>query len=205
MGAGGSPTGTMTQAAAQNIADTFAAQSSVFGAENSTWDSSFGTSPVGHQLAQVAMLIEAGIPSQTYVVTLSGFDTHGNEASTQDPLLQQIDAGLQDFFQVINAGSRANDVFVYFTSEFGRQQTANASKGCDHGQAGIDMIIGGGVKGGLYGQAPNTAPSARLDDALVPTVDFRCVYATILNRLSGNSTASGEILLQPFEDLGFFG
>jgi uncharacterized protein (DUF1501 family) len=150
------------------------------------------------------MLIHAGIPSQTCVVTLTGFDTHGNEEPTQDPLLSQIETALKDFFAIIGAGPRADDVFVYFTSEFGRQQTANASAGCDHGQAGTDIVVGGGVKGGLYGHAPNTAPSARLDDALVPTVDFRSVYAAILNRLAGNTELSSEVLLRSFEDLSFF-
>lgn len=204
MGKGGSLTGTMQQAAAQSIADTFEAQTSVFTATNATWESSFGTAPLGHQLAQAAMLIEAGIPCQTYVATLTGFDTHGSETGTQSSLLSMIDTALEDFFAVVDAGPRAGDVFVYFTSEFGRQQTSNASAGCDHGQAGTDILIGGGVKGGLYGQAPNTAPAARLDDALVPTVDFRCVYATILNHLSGNTTTSSTVLRQPFEDLGIF-
>lgn len=205
MGAHGSDTGTTQQAAALSIADTFDAQSTVFAAANSAWDSSFGSAPVGHQLAQAAMLIEAGIPCQTYVVTLTGFDTHGDESDLQSPLLSQIDTGLQDFFNVINAGPRAGDVFVHFTSEFGRQQTANASAGCDHGQAGTDFIVGGGVKGGLYGQAPLTDPADRLDDALIPTVDFRSVYATVLNRLAGNTTTSGTVLFGPYEDLGFFG
>ena len=204
MGAGGSVTGTTGQAAARNIADTFTAQSSVLAASNNAWNSSFGSDPLGHQLAQAAMLIEAGIPSQTYVATLSGFDTHGNETSTQSPLLSQIDTALKNFFGVVGAGPRKNDVFVHLTSEFGRQQTANASSGCDHGQAGIDVIVGGGVKGGIYGTAPKTAPAARLDDALVPTVDFRCVYATVLNRLARNKTTSATVLLKAFEDLGFF-
>ena len=150
------------------------------------------------------MLVNAGIPSQTYVVTLGGFDTHGDEADTQATLFGQLDAALGQFFGVVGAGPRANDVFVYATSEFGRQQTANGSAGCDHGQAGVDIIVGGGVHGGLYGQAPLTAPESRLDDALVPTVDFRSVYATILNRLGRSSNTSKSVLATQFEDLGIF-
>ncbi len=205
MGADGSLSGTMQQAAAQSIADTFDAQATVYAAANSAWDTSFGSTSAGFQLAQAAMLIEAGIPCQTYVVTLGGFDTHGTETEQQSPLLSQIDTALQDFFGVISAGPRAGDVFVHFSSEFGRQQTANASHGCDHGQAGTDIIVGGGVVGGLYGEAPATAPADRLDDAIVPTVDFRCVYTTVINHLSGNTTTSETVLFQPYEDLGFFG
>jgi uncharacterized protein (DUF1501 family) len=204
MGGGGAARGTMTRASAFAIADTFVAQSRVFAASDAAVAAGFDSTDVGQQLAQVALLIDAGIPSQTYVVTLGGFDTHGSEDSAQPTLYGQLDAALGQFFGVVGAGPRANDVFVYATSEFGRQQTANGSAGCDHGQAGVDIFVGGGVRGGLYGEAPSSAPAARLDDALVPTVDFRSVYATILNHLGRNSTSSTAVLARHFEDLGVF-
>ena len=194
----------MTRSSELAIADTFAAQSKVFAASDDAVAAEFDSTDVGQQLAQVAMLIDAGIPSQTYVVTLGGFDTHGEEDGTQPTLFGQLDAALGQFFDVIGAGPRANDVFVYATSEFGRQQTANGSAGCDHGQAGVDLVVGGGVRGGLYGEAPTSAPGARLDDALVPTVDFRSVYATILNHLGRSSATSTTVLFKHFEDLGIF-
>ncbi len=204
MGRGAAPRGTMTHAAEVAITDTFAAQAKIFAANNNTLDATFDSSDAAQQLAQVAMLIEAGIPSQTYVVTLGGFDTHGSEDSMQPTLFGQLDAALGEFFSAIDAGPRAKDVFVYATSEFGRQQTANGSAGCDHGQAGVDILVGGGVRGGLYGEAPKTAPAARLDDALVPTVDFRSVYATILNRLGRDTSMGTRVLFRHFEDLGIF-
>ena len=129
MGRGAAPRGTMTHAAEVAIADTFAAQAKVFAANNNALDATFDSSDAAQQLAQVAMLIEAGIPSQTYVVTLGGFDTHGSEDATQPTLFGQLDAALGEFFTAIGAGPRAKDVFVYATSEFGRQQTANGSAG----------------------------------------------------------------------------
>jgi uncharacterized protein (DUF1501 family) len=204
MGREGAARGTMTRSSELAIADMFTAQSKVFAAFNKSVAAGFASSDVAQQLAQVALLIDAGIPSQTYVVTISGFDTHGGEDSAQPTLFGQLDAGLGSFFDVIGAGHRANDVFVYATSEFGRQQTANGSAGCDHGQAGVDIIVGGGVRGGLYGEAPKTAPGARLDDALVPTVDFRSVYATILNRLGRSHKTGTAVLDKHFEDLGVF-
>ena len=204
MGGGGAARDTMTRSSELAIADTFVAQSKVFAASDDAVATGFGSSDVGQQLAQVAMLVDADIPSQTYVVTIGGFDTHGDEDNAQPGLFGQLDAALGQFFDVIGAGPRANDVFVYATSEFGRQQTANGSAGCDHGQAGVDIIVGGGVRGGLYGEAPLSAPKARLDDALVPTVDFRSVYATILNHLGRSSTTSTAVLARHFEDLGIF-
>jgi uncharacterized protein (DUF1501 family) len=204
MGESDATRGTMTRSSELAIADTFDAQSKVFAASDAAVAAGFDSTDVGQQLAQVALLVDAGIPSQTYVVTLSGFDTHGEEDGVQPALFGQLDSALGQFFDVIGAGPRANDVFVYATSEFGRQQTANGSAGCDHGQAGVDLIVGGGVHGGLYGEAPSTAPEARLDDALVPTVDFRSVYATILNHLGRSSATSTTVLKRHFEDLGLF-
>jgi uncharacterized protein (DUF1501 family) len=204
MGGPGARRGTMSRSAETAIADTFAAQSKVYAASDDAVAAKFADAELSQQLAQVAMLINAGIPSQTYVVTLGGFDTHGDEAATQAALYGQLDTALNQFFSVIDAGLRASDVFVYATSEFGRQQTANGSNGCDHGQASIDILVGGGVHGGLYGQAPASDPASRLDDALVPTVDFRSVYATILNRLGRSSAVGNQVLSKPFEDLGIF-
>jgi uncharacterized protein (DUF1501 family) len=204
MGGDGAARGTMTRSSEVAIADTFAAQSKVFAASDDAVAAGFDNTDVGQQLAQVALLVDAGIPSQTYVVTIGGFDTHGEEDGTQPTLYGQLDSALGQFFDVVGAGPRANDVFVYATSEFGRQQTANGSAGCDHGQAGVDLIVGGGVHGGLYGEAPASAPGARLDDALVPTVDFRSVYATILNHLGRSPSTSTPVLFKHFEDLGVF-
>jgi uncharacterized protein (DUF1501 family) len=205
MGGGGATRGTMTRSSELAIEDMFTAQSKVFAASDNAVATGFGSSDVGQQLAQVALMVDAGIPSQTYVVTIGGFDTHGSEDTAQPTLFSQLDTALGQFFDVVGVGPRANDVFVYATSEFGRQQTANGSAGCDHGQAGVDIIVGGGVHGGLYGEAPDTSPGARLDDALVPTVDFRSVYATILNHLGRSSSMGTAVLARHFEDLGVFG
>ena len=200
----GAPAGSPTRAAELSLRDTFAAQSTVFASWDDSVNSTFGSSSVSQQLAQAAMLIKAGVACRTYVVSNGGFDTHGGETQAEATLFADLDAALSEFFAAIAPSAHASDVFVYMTSEFGRQQTANGSGGCDHGQAGTDVLIGAKVKGGLYGAAPNTAPAARLDDALVPTVDFRSVYATILNHLTGNTTVSHDVLFGNYEDLGCF-
>jgi uncharacterized protein (DUF1501 family) len=65
-------------------------------------------------------------------------------------------------------------------SEFGRRAAQNASGGTDHGKAAPHFVLGGRVKGGLYGSAPRLDA---LDDGDVPaTTDFRSVYNTVLTR-----------------------
>jgi len=65
-------------------------------------------------------------------------------------------------------------------SEFGRRVAENGSRGTDHGTAAPVFVIGGGVKGGLYGDHPSldTLDSGNLHF----TTDFRSVYATVLEK-----------------------
>jgi uncharacterized protein (DUF1501 family) len=201
----GWPAGSATRAAEISLKDTFDAQSAVYASWNPTMSATFDSSSwLSQQLSNAAMMIAAGIPCRSYVVTDGGFDTHGSEVPAEAALFSELDTALGAFFAAIATTPYASNVFVYMSSEFGRQQTVNGSGGCDHGQAGTDVLIGGGVKGGLYGQTPDTSPNARLDDALVPTVDFRSVYATILNHLTKNTSVSQEILFGTYEDLGCF-
>ncbi|MDQ1394765.1 MAG: hypothetical protein QOG64_24 [Acidimicrobiaceae bacterium] len=196
--------------AAAGIANALVTGTTVRNSYNAGIASGSGSgSALTHQLAQAAMLIQAGVPSQTYVASVTGFDTHGSESWTHGDLLSKLDGALAKFFAVIDAGARKNDVFVLVTSEFGRQVTANSSGGCDHGQAGLNILVGGGVVRGLYGGAPNLNPGGptrpnRLNDAMIPTVDFRAVYATVLNRLGGDANLTSAVLRGTFTDLGVF-
>ena len=65
-------------------------------------------------------------------------------------------------------------------SEFGRRPEENGDGGTDHGTAAPLFVIGDHVKGGLHGAQPSLT---NLDDDgnLVPTVDFRAVYANVLH------------------------
>lgn len=162
-----------------------------------------------HQLSTAASLIQAGIPCQTYVASLGGFDTHGSEPYNLWERLTELNAGLAHFFSLLDGTPRAADVFVLIHSEFGRQVGQNAGQGTDHGQASGTIFVGGGVRGGRYGEAPSLAVADRDSDAMVATVDFRSVYATALNRLGGDPNLTDEAQGrdesgQPFADLGVF-
>ncbi|MCH7594027.1 MAG: hypothetical protein IIB27_05925, partial [Chloroflexi bacterium] len=50
----------------------------------------------------------------------------------------------------------------------------------DHGAAGVWLVIGKGGKGGMYGQYPSTKASDLDQGDLVPDLDFRSVYTTLV-------------------------
>jgi uncharacterized protein (DUF1501 family) len=84
-------------------------------------------------------------------------------------------------------------------AEFGRRPRENLSAGTDHGTANAHFLLGGYVKGGLYGQPPELN---RLDgNGNLPfAVDFRDIYATVLERwwgLNANAALRGRFSALP--------
>ena len=62
------------------------------------------------------------------------------------------------------------------------------SGGTDHGTAAAHFILGGRVQGGLYGEPPRLD---RLDGNgnLPYSVDFRSLYASVIEKWWGNEAA----------------
>ena len=73
----------------------------------------------------------------------------------------------------------ADNVIMFLFSEFGRRVRDNGS-GTDHGAGGVAFAIGDPVKGGQYGEYPSRNLEDQQDGDLAPNLDFRGLYATIL-------------------------
>lgn len=83
-------------------------------------------------------------------------------------------------------------------AEFGRRPRQNLSNGTDHGTVNPQFVFGGRVRGGLYGSPPVLD---RLDGSgnLAHAVDFRSLYATVLERWW--NVRSADVLGGRFEPL----
>ena len=149
------------------------------------------------QLTVAANLITQGVaPSVIYVHGRGDFDTHDNQANRHAGLMAELDEAIAAFFGLV-AG---HDVALLTASEFGRRVKENG-RGTDHGAAGAQLLIGRTVTGGRYGQAPSVAvPDG--NGNLAPTVDFRSVYASILEEYLGVDAT--EVLGGNYETLGVF-
>ena len=74
------------------------------------------------------------------------------------------------------------DTLILTFSEFGRRVQQNAANGTDHGAANNVFIIGKNLKKqGFYNEAPNLIDLDKNGD-IKYTVDFRSIYATILDK-----------------------
>ncbi len=138
---------------------------------------------VAQGLKMVAQMIGGGLDTQMYYLTTGGFDTHANELNTHNALMKSLDDGIWSFMQDMIAQGRANDVMIMTFSEFGRRVQENASGGTDHGTALPMFLVGGNIKGGVYGDHPS------LDDLdqgdLKYHIDFRSVYGSVLHNWFG--------------------
>jgi uncharacterized protein (DUF1501 family) len=117
-------------------------------------------------------------------VTLSGFDTHSGQPGTQARLLGELSGGVVALKSALVELDRWNDTLVLTYAEFGRRPKENLSNGTDHGTASAHFAMGGRIAGGLYGEQP---PLDRLsgDGNTGYAIDFRSVYATVLDRWWG--------------------
>jgi len=74
-------------------------------------------------------------------------------------------------------------------SEFGRRVEENGSLGTDHGTAAPMFVLGNAVNKGIFGE-PSSLSDLDNNGNLKYTVDFRSVYATVLDRWMGASSTN---------------
>ena len=147
----------------------------------------YPATPLGRSLALAAQIVGSKLGTRVLYVPHGSFDTHVTQKQTQDRLLADFANAIAAFYQDLAAHGNDKRVLTMTFSEFGRRVPENASRGTDHGEAAPVFLIGGGVKGGLYGRHPDLA---RLNAGnLAFTTDFRSVYATVLERWLGRPSA----------------
>ncbi|HMV09182.1 MAG TPA: DUF1501 domain-containing protein [Cyclobacteriaceae bacterium] len=152
------------------------------------------------QLKTVAELINSGLSTKVYYVSLSGFDTHVRQQPEHDRLLKIYAESVSAFVNDLEKNNRFQDVLVMTFSEFGRRVSQNASGGTDHGTANNLFVIGKNLK--QKGFISGTPDLSRLDQGdLIHEVDFRSVYATVLNKWL--DTNSSSVLSGQFKMLDF--
>ena len=147
-------------------------------------------SNLANKLKTVAQLIDAGLSTRIYYVTLDGFDTHSTQAAAHAGLLTELGDALAAFLDDLSQHDHINRVLTMTFSEFGRRVKENASLGTDHGAAAPLFLAGGRVKPGLHGDHPKFTD---LDDGdLKHHTDFRRVYADVLQNWLGSGSGDGK-------------
>ena len=159
-------------------------------------------SEYGQGLRTIAAMIRGGLPTRVYYVSLGGFDTHANQGGRHDKLMEEMSKGIGAFWRDMKEQKNDQRVMMMCFSEFGRRVQQNASQGTDHGAAAPLFLLGKGIqkRAGVMGNHPSLTDLDNGD--LKFNVDFRNVYATLLEQWLG--TASKPVLGQQFKTMPIF-
>ncbi|MGF1640720.1 MAG: DUF1501 domain-containing protein [Rhodospirillales bacterium] len=124
-------------------------------------------------------------------MSIDGWDTHGAQMEIFPTLVEDVfgaGRGLATLTAELAAIGCDDDVVFVFNSDFGRQLAANGDGGTDHGRGTYMIVVGRGVRGGVYGEMFPEAeiaggPGSRLYDApgadIVALTSFERVLAAV--------------------------
>lgn len=146
----------------------------------------FPATSIGNQLKEVARLIRVrstlGPGRQVFFCSMGGFDTHSSQDGTHSNLLQQLSAALSAFALATYTLGVADKVTTFTQSEFNRTMQNNGS-GTDHAWGSHQIVVGGAVRGGVYGRMPTFAfggPDDANDRGVwIPTISSAQFGATL--------------------------
>ncbi len=134
---------------------------------------------IAKKLKGIAQIHLAGFGTRVLYCDHGTFDSHSNQVGMLGKLWKDLSEGVECFFDDLREHNAADNVIMFLFSEFGRRTHDNGS-GTDHGAAGAAFLIGDRVKGGQYSEYPSLKAEDLEQGDVVPNVDFRGVYTTIL-------------------------
>ena len=175
----------------------------------------FPTSSLGQQLQMVAKLISArsnlNMQRQIFFVAVQGYDTHGDQLTSQANLLSELSQALNAFYNASVELNVANQVTTFTASDFGRTFPTNGS-GSDHGWGSHQFVMGGAVLGGrLFGTFPTLAVNGPDDTGQgrwIPTTSVDEFSATLATWFGVSASDLATVLPNigrfAHPNLGFF-
>ena len=169
--------------------------------EGYTSNIEYADTPIAKKLKGIAQIHTANLGTRVFYCDHGSFDTHANQAGLHGQLWTDVGDALGDFFADLREHDAADNVLVFMFTEFGRRVHDNGS-GTDHGAGGASFLLGDMVKGGQYGEYPSRKQEDLSQGDLVPNLDFRSVYSSILE--DWMSVEAAPIVRGKFDKLSYF-
>jgi uncharacterized protein (DUF1501 family) len=158
----------------------------------------YPSSPLAAKLKTFAQLIAADFGTRIFFVSLGGFDTHSSQEGSHQALLAELSGAITAFHKDLAGHGLGDRVLLATYSEFDRRAKENGSLGTDHGTAS-QMFFSSSDGKGIIGAHPSLSDLDEEGDLKYHT-DFRCVYATLLDRWLG--VPSADVLGEEFQHVG---
>lgn len=156
----------------------------------------------GNGLKEIARMIKANVGMEVACIDYDGWDHHerqGVSGDMQSDLARKLIVlgdNLLNFRQDLGT-AEWNKTTVIMISEFGRRAYDNGV-GSDHGTGGVQLFLGGKIRGGIHGTWP-TLSDERLDDGgLALSNDFRNPMADILANSFSVSPSEMKVIFPDF-------
>ena len=165
------------------------------------------SSTLSSQFKLIAQMLASGLPTEVFFTRLGGWDTHSNQATDHPNLMRALGGSIRAFYDDLASvetadGNAQERVMILAWSEFGRRVAENDG-GTDHGTAGLSFCVGRAVRGGFYSDYPDLS-SLDGNGNMKYTVDFRSLYATVLERWFGQDPGVTDTMLgATYPRLGF--
>jgi uncharacterized protein (DUF1501 family) len=152
-------------------------------------DVAYPDTQFGHSLRTIAALIGKGRSTRIYyaaqgIAVFGGYDTHAEQKPRHSQLMGELCQSVCAFYKDLKRQGNAERVLTFTFSEFGRRVPENNSGGTDHGLAQPMFLFGPMVKPGVHGKQPSLK-ELDANGNLTMQIDFRCVYAAILEKWLG--------------------
>jgi len=165
----------------RSMLDAYATADRLQQAAGVTDDTRYPQSGLALRLRLIARLLKGGLATRVFYTLQPGYDTHYAQLFTHSNLLLELSGALKAFLDDLAAAKLADRVVVLLFSEFGRTVSENGSAGTDHGTSGPVFLAGPIVKGGLVGTTPSLLDLDLKHGDLKTGIDFRQIYATVLD------------------------
>lgn len=151
-------------------------------------------SSFSRQLSLIAQLIREDLNVNVATADLGGWDTHNDQGDGGGGSfygkVADLTGSISALWNDLKAAGLGRQVTIVVHSEFGRRarQNGESRSGTDHGSGNVMFVLGGRVNGGqMYGTFSGLANDELFGgEDISPEVDFRQVFATIVQEVLGN-------------------
>ena len=162
----------------------------------------YADTTIARKLKGIAQIHLADLGTRIFYCDHGSFDSHANQLGMHATLWKDVSEAIEDFMADLREHDASDNVVMFLFTEFGRRVHDNGS-GTDHGSAGAAFVIGDPVKGGQYSEYPSLKPENLEQGDLVPNIDFRGIYSSLLEDWMGLDAK--PIVGGTFEKLDFLG
>jgi uncharacterized protein (DUF1501 family) len=156
-------------------------------AQNGNSLATYPQNRLANQLRDVARLINGGLQTKVYVVSMGGYDTHSGQVDQSDTTtgwhanqMEDLSTAIAAFQQDLELLEIDDRVLGMTFSEFGRRIRSNSSYGTDHGTAAPLFVFGSCASGTILGDNPEIDVNVDQNTGVPMQYDFRDIYGSIL-------------------------